>query len=127
MKILLDNKVVNDKIVSYEQAQQAFEIDLQKPYPEYYTVIVRDVSLIPTYVHLLEVNIPVETSTGDVLFPYISPQPPSSIHDYLVEIYYQAEYISLFGHVNRRMSLERFIRVNNLQLLDSGSFQVSSK
>jgi hypothetical protein len=104
MKIFFGNTLVeNDEVLSFEDAQMNFNIDLNLQRDKFYTLILFDLDAPhPNYTHYLLVNLTRKNHAYEVI-PYLSPRPPPNDkkHRYVVELYEQPSYLKEIIHVNR--------------------------
>jgi len=136
MKVFIGDMMVNDYTITKEEAQGFLDLEFEREEGLYYTVLIRDVSLTPEFVHLLDTNTREGTEESDLIFPYVPPSPPSGNHMYVVEIYEQAEYIPPIEFVTRqyhpetsnprRINLHSWINLHRLQLTDQATFFVKA-
>lgn len=126
MRLQINGLDVIGQTLTKAQAQGNLDIDFEQDEDFYYTLLVRDLSINPQYIHLLDINIYESQGQdyGDLILKYDFPNPPSGVHEYSVELYEQTGYIEPFEFTSRRLNLNSWIQRHNLTLVDQASFFV---
>jgi len=123
MQLVISGQEINKQTISVDTAQDTLSINSD---PVYQVTIIRDVSLKPEYIHLLE---QVNTETGErlELLSYLPPNPPPpQTHKYIVDMYVSMTSLPNITFKQRRYNLTEFIKQYNLCLMDTDYFFVTS-
>ena len=119
-------KIGNNKITGFYEYSEFpkslnYDIDFNFKNDKIYTEIIFDPDTNNgNYIHLLRVN------NNDIIFLYISPNPPNGIHRYYVLIYEQENIINNTNIKNRSFfDIDNFVKKNKLHEVSSNMFKVS--
>lgn len=116
MEVFLNsNRLKQNEIVSYNEAQGALDIEIKNQYLT--TLIMKDVSLKQPYIHAIIENIKYgEISKGHIVLSYIPPLPANDIHSYVISVYKQNSILNNYTN-NRFLNLNDYIFKNDLSLV----------
>lgn len=132
-----DYQIPQRSYVSLHVAQQPMSVDWIYDVSDLYSIIFYDMDApdpIPNavdapFLHYMAVDIPGNNiSEAKELMPYMSPNPSSEAHAYFIEVYKQKGKLNARKRRSRKNSqLRRFVKNNNLELVQSYQFYVGKR
>lgn len=111
--------------IGYDDAQGQLDVSWPANREDLYTLYIYDRSA-NNYIHFLGVNIPGNNiNEGLVVYPYVSPNPPSGIHEYVIQIYQQGSRLNP-PHGGSRIGYDTSF-LSSLSGKYMGTFRVKAK